>query len=113
MPLDLSTISRSQRRTETMLQHPVYAYQVHRFGMDGEDEELDEEQREIIAELADRFAITDWEWITDRIFATYEEAQAYGQSNRHNDGDDGKGWRVYAKPSMGSLRELLEKATAP
>ena len=97
---DLSTISRKQQRDATMLQHPIFLYQRHALGSHGEqckgeDDEQDDKQREIFDAL-DNYSMAGILWITDRVFATFEEAKAYGLSNRHNDGELGVGWRVYA-----------------
>lgn len=93
MSLDLSTVSRSQLRTDTMLQHPIYLYQIRSTVTDDDGQTVGEV------------------WDTDRVFATYVEAKAYGKGNQHNvDADD---WRVYAVPCAGALRDLLERSMAP
>jgi hypothetical protein len=91
--VDLSTVSRKSLRDDTMLQHPIFLYQIcaQRVSVDDSEEVVEE-------------------WITDRVYATAEEADAYGRSNVHNTPD---GWRVWSVPAAGALRELLEKAMAP
>ena len=43
-------------------------------------------------------------WITERVFATREESDAYGTRRSYNYRD---GWRTYCVPCDGKLAEML------
>lgn len=46
-------------------------------------------------------------WHTERVFLTSREANQYGERNRHNFGEKGKGWRIWGVPCDGQMAELL------
>ncbi len=48
---------------------------------------------------------------TVTVFATREEAEAYGKSQTHNLGEQGEGWMAYCVPASGSLVNILNKSS--
>lgn len=49
-------------------------------------------------------------WLTEKVFATREEGEKYGEVHKYNYGEGRKGidWMVYCVPCKGELAELLE-----
>ncbi len=83
---------------------PAYDWEFNGLKLGDEGEVYDEGGEEVSEEeLVSREILVET-WVTERVFATREEGDAYGKRRGYDYPD---GWRTYCVPCDGSLAELL------
>ncbi len=90
----MTAVSRNEQRRVTMLQEPIFLLQ---YGTAAFRDDEDEDAPVV-------------RWTTERVFATQEEATAYGKAHSYNYPD---GWRTWSVPCCGQLVEIMNKGLPP